>query len=115
VLDSISPMVYPSHYGAGEYNVQDPNSEPGVMVARSLRSFRLALKKSHARLVPWLQDFSLGRTYTLEDVQQQVTAARLLGARGFLLWNPEGLYTDGALAPERPRTRVVLPPLPENS
>src|SRR4051794_35275320 len=115
VLDSISPMVYPSHYGAGEYNVSDPNSEPGVMVARSLRSFRLALKKGHARLVPWLQDFSLGRTYTLEDVQQQVTAARLLGARGFLLWNAEGLYTDGALAPEAPRQRVVLPPEPENS
>ena len=65
-------------------------------------------------MVPWLQDFSLGRTYTLEDVQQQITAARLLGARGFLLWNAEGLYTDDALAPEPPRRRVVLQPEPEN-
>ena len=26
-------------------------------------------------------------------------AARLMGARGYLLWNPEGVYTPGALAP----------------
>ncbi len=30
-------------------------------------------------LVPWLQDFSLGRRYSLADVQDQIQAARLLG------------------------------------
>ena len=113
--DAVYPMVYPSHYNPGEYGIDQPDDRPGLVVSRSLADFRRALEGRRTRLTPWLQDFSLGRTYTLEDVQQQVTAARLLGARGFLLWNPEGLYTDGALAPERPRTRVVLPPLPENS
>ena len=50
------------------------------------------------RLVPWLQDFSLGRTYTLADVQDQIEAARDAGAEGYLLWNAAGLYTRGALA-----------------
>jgi hypothetical protein len=47
--------------------------------------------------VPWLQDFSLGRTYTTADLQAQVEAARSLDTRGFLLWNPLGLYSAAAL------------------
>jgi hypothetical protein len=97
-LDTIYPMVYPSHYGAGEYNLADPNAVPGITVARSLRDFRRALRGLDTELVPWLQDFSLGRDYTLEDVQAQILAARDADAGGFLLWNPSGLYTHEALA-----------------
>ena len=50
-------------------------------------------------LIPWLQDFSYGRTYGLADVRAQIDAARLMGAKGYLLWNPLGIYTPGALAP----------------
>jgi hypothetical protein len=100
-LDAIYPMVYPSHYGKGEYGLDDPNASPGETVEWSLADFRRELKagKSKAALVPWLQDFSYGRTYGLEDVQAQIEAARLMGARGYLLWNPSGVYTPGALAP----------------
>ena len=97
-LDAIYPMVYPSHYGTGEYNLDDPNAVPGITVARSLRDFRRALRGQKTELVPWLQDFSLGRDYTLEDVQAQILAARDADARGFLLWNPSGVYTREALA-----------------
>jgi hypothetical protein len=97
-LDAIYPMVYPSHYGAGEYNLADPNAVPGITVARSLRDFRRALRGLEIELVPWLQDFSLGRDYTLEDVQAQILAARDAKSRGFLLWNPSGVYTREALA-----------------
>ena len=97
-LDAIYPMVYPSHYGTGEYNLDDPNAVPGITVARSLRDFRRALRGQKTELVPWLQDFSLGRDYTLEDVQAQILAARDANARGFLLWNPSGVYTREALA-----------------
>jgi hypothetical protein len=48
--------------------------------------------------LPWLQDFSLGRTYTTADLQAQVDAARSADTRGFLLWNPLGLYTPHALS-----------------
>jgi hypothetical protein len=97
-LDAIYPMVYPSHYGAGEYGLDDPNALPGITVARSLADFRRALRGRDTLLVPWLQDFSLGRDYTLEDVAAQIQAARDAKSKGFLLWNPAGVYTRGALS-----------------
>ena len=98
-VDAVYPMVYPSHYNAGEYNLPDPNAEPGETVSHSLLDFQTALEGRKARLTPWLQDFSLGRTYTLDDVRAQVQAARLRHAGGFLLWNAEGLYDAPALQP----------------
>ena len=97
LVDAVYPMVYPSHYHAGEYGIPDPNAAPGLTVRRSLAEFVQALEGRRVKLIPWLQDFSLGRTYTLEDVRLQIAAARALGASGFLLWNPEGVYTEGAL------------------
>ena len=98
-LDAIYPMVYPSHYGSGEYGLDDPNASPGATVEWSLADFRRELKQGKAELIPWLQDFSYGRTYGLNEVKAQIEAARLMGARGYLLWNPLGIYTPGALAP----------------
>ncbi len=98
-LDGVYPMTYPSHYNSGEYGISSPDDSPGLVVSRSLADFRRALEGRKTRLLPWLQDFSLGRTYTLQDVQAQIAAARSHGAQGFLLWNPLGLYTPGALAP----------------
>ena len=98
-VDAVDPMVYPSHYSAGEYNLPDPNAAPGETVTRSLLDFQAALEGRKARLTPWLQDFTLGRTYTLDDVRAQVDAARSAGAKGFLLWNAEGVYSNPALLP----------------
>jgi hypothetical protein len=98
-VDAVYPMVYPSHYGPGEYGLEDPNAVPGTTVEWSLAHFRRELKRGKAELIPWLQDFSYGRTYELSDVKAQIDAARLMGARGYLLWNPLGIYTPGALAP----------------
>jgi hypothetical protein len=98
-VDAIYPMVYPSHYGAGEYGLDDPNASPGDTVAYSLTHFRRELRGGKALLIPWLQDFSHGRTYGLAEVREQIDAARQLGARGYLLWNPLGVYTPGALTP----------------
>jgi hypothetical protein len=97
-VDAVSPMVYPSHYRPGELGIADPNSSPGPTVASSLSDFRRALRGTHARLVPWLQDFSLGRTYSAADVQAQIEAARYWHSGGFLLWNARGIYTPGILA-----------------
>jgi hypothetical protein len=97
-LDAIYPMVYPSHFGPGEYNIDNPNAQPGRTVALALRDFDVALRGTETRLVPWLQDFSLGRTYTLDDVRDQIQATRDAGAEGFLLWNAGGVYTRAALA-----------------
>jgi hypothetical protein len=97
-VDTIYPMVYPSHYVSGEYNIIDPDSRPGTTVAYSLRDFRSKLRGRKTMLVPWLQDFSLARRYTLADVQDQIQAARLEHVKGFMLWNASGLYTVKALS-----------------
>jgi hypothetical protein len=96
--DAVYPMVYPSHYNPGEYGIDQPDDRPGVVVSRSLADFRRVLEGRKTRLTPWLQDFSLGRTYTLLDVQLQIAAAQAHHTNGFLLWNPEGVYTTAALA-----------------
>jgi hypothetical protein len=96
-LDAIYPMVYPSHYGKGEHGLDDPNASPGETVAASLADFERELAGRKTAIIPWLQDFSYGRTYTLADVQAQIDAARNAGSPGFLLWNAAGVYSDGAL------------------
>jgi hypothetical protein len=96
-VDAIYPMVYPSHYGSGEYGIVDPDSRPGTTVAYSLRDFRRAVTGRKTFLIPWLQDFSLGRTYTLADVRDEIQAARLEHVKGFMLWNATGSYTRAAL------------------
>jgi hypothetical protein len=98
-VDAVYPMVYPSHYSPGEYNLPDPNAAPAETVTHSLLDFQAALEGRRTRLVPWLQDFSLGRTYTVDDVRAQVEAARSQRTDGFLLWNAEGLYNAPALLP----------------
>jgi hypothetical protein len=98
-VDAVYPMVYPSHYNSGEYGLPDPNAVPGVTVARSLQDFQAALTGRKALLIPWLQDFPLGRSYSLLDVQREILAARSFDTGGYLLWNPEGVYTEEALAP----------------
>ena len=49
-------------------------------------------------LIPWLQDFSLAHPYTQIEVADQIAAARRQHTRGFMLWNPEGVYTRDALS-----------------
>jgi hypothetical protein len=97
IVDAISPMVYPSHYSSGEYGLQSPVAVPGRTVGRSLRDFRRQMRRGRAELVPWLEDFSFTGEATLDHVRQQIRAARRWGSRGFLLWNPSGVYTEGAL------------------
>jgi hypothetical protein len=98
-LDTMYAMTYPSLFGAGELGLADPSMSPGATVSRALRRFELALQGQNALLVPWVQDFSFSVPYGLDEVRAQIDAARLSGAKGYMLWNAEGLYTDGALAP----------------
>ena len=82
----------------GRIQHRRPGLRPGTTVAYSLRDFRTAVRGHTTKLIPWLQDFSLRRTYTLSDVQDQIQAARLEHTKGFMLWNADGLYTVKALS-----------------
>jgi hypothetical protein len=96
-LDAVYAMTYPSLFGAGELGIADPSAAPGATVSQALRHFRKALRGRDALLVTWVQDWSFERPYGLDEVRAQIQAARLAGAKGYLLWNAEGVYTDGAL------------------
>jgi hypothetical protein len=106
VVDAIYPMTYPSHYRSGEYNLDNPDAAPGATVRYSLRDFRKQIAGGKALLVPWLQDFSLGRSYSPSDVAAQISSARAANTGGFMLWNAGGIYTRQALRGGGP------PPLP---
>ena len=94
-VDDIHPMAYPVLYGGGELGLVSPSLEPGETVFRTLLDFKRQVRGSSAQLIPWIQDWN----YSPDGVMQQVRAARLQGAKGFLLWNANGLYTKQALAP----------------
>jgi len=94
-VDSLSPMSYPVLYGDGELGLESPGAQPGETVFRTLTDFRRQVKGSRAQLVPWVQDWD----YAPQEVLAQIAAARLQGAKGYLLWNASGVYTKAALAP----------------
>jgi hypothetical protein len=96
-VDAVYPMVYPSHYNAGEYGLANPVGVPGATVARSLADFRKRMRGTKALLIPWLEDFSFSGDVAAEHVRAQITAARRQGTKGFLLWNPSGVYTEEML------------------
>ncbi|MGQ0623428.1 MAG: putative glycoside hydrolase [Sporichthyaceae bacterium] len=96
-LDFLSPMVYPSHWGPGEYSVAKPNSQPYDIVNRSVIEFNRLVLGTDCAIVPWLQDFSLGVSYGVNEVKAQIKAAADAGVNGFYLWNASSKYTAAAL------------------
>jgi len=97
--DYVSPMAYPSLFVSGEYRVPDPPRQPYEIVKRTLEDFELKMRGTGARLVPWLQAFSLGPQYGAAEVRAQMQAAADLGIDSFLLWNPLARYSAEALEP----------------
>lgn len=95
--DYIAPMVYPSHWAKGEYDVADPNNQPYEIVQRSVADFVTAVEGTETRIVPWLQDFSLGVRYGPEQVRAQIDGAAEAGVPEWILWSPAVRYTDEAL------------------
>ena len=98
-IDVLSPMMYPSHYGAGEFGIKDPNSSPYETVFHSVGDTRRNLEGTGVELRPFFQDFSLGVKYTAERVRAQIDAAADQGVHEWLLWNPRCRYTKEALLP----------------
>ena len=94
--DVLLPMVYPSHYPGGSFNIAHPNAEPYEIV-------RIAIAKAHERNVklgltgervrPWLQAFTLGKPpYGANEVREQKRAVYDAGYEGWVLWHPGSKY-----------------------
>lgn len=105
--DYVYPMMYPSHYYSGEYNLKHPNKEPFKVINRGLRDAMGKLGTDYARIRPYLQDFSLfGVQYGAQEVRAQIMATRLNHLESWVLWNAANKYTWSALTPQSYRAFV---------
>ncbi|MBY9082486.1 putative glycoside hydrolase [Paenibacillus sp. HN-1] len=104
-VDVISPMIYPSHYSTGWFNVKDPDKNPyatikGSMVDTHKKLDPLGSYKPTIR--PWIQDFTaswLGSghyiKYGKQQVEDQIRALKEENVDEFLLWNANNRYSAG--------------------
>jgi hypothetical protein len=92
-VDYIAPMIYPSHWGPGVYGVPLPESEPRHITVESLKRFKTLVADSGARIVPWLQDFSLRVHYGPKEVCAQVRGAEAEGIKEWIMWDASVTYT----------------------
>lgn len=101
-VDYVAPMVYPSHWGRGEYGVAHPEAQPYDITRASLADFQEVLAGTNTAVVPWLQDFSMRVNYGPTEVRAQIDAAADIGISDWLLWDPTVTYTtEGIPAPQR--------------
>ncbi|HEX9061178.1 MAG TPA: putative glycoside hydrolase, partial [Clostridia bacterium] len=117
-IDSICPMVYPSHYANKAQNGQGqtingvkftaPDLEPYKVVYNSLvkAKDRIAKVSNYkAKIRPYLQDFTASwltkgyyKKYTAEDVKEQIKAAHDAGYDEWILWDAQNKYSEDALS-----------------
>jgi hypothetical protein len=100
-LDYISPMIYPSHWGPGEYDVADPLHQPRDMVEATLEVWLEATEGRRARIAPWLEDsqypVSLGFPDRARYVREQIKGTYAMGIDEWILWDSSVKYTTSAM------------------
>ncbi len=101
VLDYVAPMIYPSHWGPGEYGVANPLMQPYDMVAATLEVWLEVTDGKRARVKPWLEDSNwpirLGYPDRTRYVREQIQATYDAGIPEWLLWDSSVRYTDAAM------------------
>ncbi|MCI9503395.1 MAG: putative glycoside hydrolase [Hungatella sp.] len=107
-LDYICPMIYPSHYGAGYFGIDHPDTRPYDTILAALKGSKEDLgdhgTKEGRKIVvrPWLQDFTASYLdyyieYGDEEVRQQIQAVYDAGYDEWLLWSAACRYHWGGL------------------
>lgn len=101
VLDYVSPMIYPSHWGPGEYDVANPLMQPYDIVYRNLEVWLEVTEGKRARVKPWLEDSNwpirLGYPNRADYVREQIRATYDSGIDEWLLWDSAVDYTEAAM------------------
>jgi len=97
-VDYMCPMIYPSHYGPGNYGFTNPNAHPYEIVKAALVDGLKKVMSTPVVIRPWLQDFNLGTpAYGATEVRAQIKATYEVGLEEWILWNAKNKYTAGAL------------------
>lgn len=104
VVDYMSPMVYPSHYGPNNFGLSVPDANPYETINRAIKDSIKRNKnvETPAMLRPWIQDFTAPWVkgyipYGAREVGLQIKALRDNGIDEYILWNPMNRYSEGAL------------------
>ena len=118
-VDVVLPMVYPSHYPPGSFQLPRPNADPydviHIAISRAReRDEKLGIKGEHVR--PWLQAFTLGKMkpeYGPHELEEQKRAVYDAGYDGWVLWEPGSRYDKFLPALEKTFvSRKKNPPVP---
>lgn len=111
-LDYICPMIYPSHYGDGNFGLEHPDTEPYLAVSGALKKSRQELEAledkegKQAIVRPWLQDFTASYLkhyipYGPDEIRAQIQAVYDAGYDEWILWSASNRYTwEGLLSRE---------------
>ena len=106
LVDTVSPMAYPSAYHLGIPGHRNPVAHPREVVSETVRRARDRLAGTGAAVRPWIQDFRDyafdRRPFGVAEVRAQMAAAVEAGATGWMLWNPQNRYTAEALRGKGP-------------
>lgn len=98
-LDYVAPMIYPSHWGPGEYGVADPNRQPYDIIRATLAVWQDTVDGSRARVVPWLEDTPYRAWDRPFQVREQWRGTRDAGIDEWLMWNAASRYSLAVYAP----------------
>jgi hypothetical protein len=116
-VDVVLPMVYPSHYPHGSFQLDHPNAAPYDVIHISIsrareRDEKLGIKGEHVR--PWLQAFSIGNPkYGPKEIEEQKRGVYDSGYDGWVLWEPGSRYDKFLPALEKTYvSRKKVPPVP---
>lgn len=92
VVDAISPMVYPSHFGNRFYMTGPRSERPYRIVFHGgIRARRMAGNRTVIR--PYLQAFNLlSPTWGPGYIEHQIQGAEKSNQDGFIFWNAAGKY-----------------------
>lgn len=103
VVDYVSPMKYPSHYGNGAYGIPVPDAQPYKTIYASTRDSvnRNENIENPAIIRPWIQAFTAkwvkgNIPYREKEIKEQIRAMKDLGVNEYLLWSPSNNYDIGA-------------------
>lgn len=106
-FDYLSPMVYPSHYSAGNFGFDNPADHPYEVVSETIKKGLAAMNALQDealkhKIRPWLQVFDMGARYDSAKIKAQIKAVYDNGSQGWLMWDPNNRYGDvlGALKGE---------------
>ena len=102
-VDYMCPMIYPSHYGAGNFGIDYPDTQPYQTIYSALKSSQkeLSLAKTgdafQATVRPWLQGFTASYlqhyiSYGKEEFRGQIQGVYDSGYEEWLFWNAGSNY-----------------------